>query len=294
LALPSSPIKGISINGRDLDWEQPDNTILAALAAGFNYISVTFLESGGTPTGFAEAWDDLDSASRAACVAQVHAQGGVVMLRAGGSDDTDWYGMDATTYGTQSAQWAVDHQLDGVDFDLENFNEPFGAGAMNSAQTLTWINACVAAARAVTGIHFVCVSPEAIWFGTVGSAIPNSLTGTTGGYSAVTGVDLYLVQFYNQGPTTYDTYNLLFVDSGVDIPGTSVSEIIDYGIPANKLVIAKPLLAGDLAPGQTGWVDAADLATWFTTASTGIPWSTGLTLFEWKATDAELFINTVY
>jgi len=43
-------------------------------------------------------------------------------------------------------------------------------------------------------------------------------------------IDFYNVQFYNQGNTTYETYEQLFVDSGSLIPNTSVFQIISQGI----------------------------------------------------------------
>ena len=36
-------------------------------------------------------------------------------------------------------------------------------------------------------------------------------------------IDFYNVQFYNQGSTSYDTYEKLFVQSGGYFPTTSVS-----------------------------------------------------------------------
>jgi hypothetical protein len=78
------------------------------------------------------------------------------------------------------------------------------------------------------------------YFGAIGSAAANPWTLTTGGYSAVyagaaAAIDFFNVQFYNQGPTCYTTYNSLFVNSldGGACPyfsGTSVAEIARYGI----------------------------------------------------------------
>ena len=43
-------------------------------------------------------------------------------------------------------------------------------------------------------------------------------------------IDFYNIQFYNQGDTTYTTYNELFVDSGSGNANTSVFQIIKQGI----------------------------------------------------------------
>ena len=86
-----------------------------------------------------------------------------------------------------------------------------------------------------------------------------------GGYLAVDQevgdlIDLYLVQFYNQGNTGYDTYQTLFIQSNGWSTGTSVQEIIKKGVPSHKLVVGKPTLPRDAA--NTGWVDLADLGVW--------------------------------
>jgi hypothetical protein len=52
---------------------------------------------------------------------------------------------------------------------------------------------------------------------------------------AAAAIDFFLVQFYNQGPSCYTTYNGLFLnslDGGAcpNFPGTSVAEIARYGL----------------------------------------------------------------
>ncbi len=67
-------------------------------------------------------------------------------------------------------------------------------------------------------------------------------------------IDFYNVQFYNQGETTYDSFEKLFVVSGGHFPGTSVKEICERGVPLNKIVVGKPALQSD-AYGS-GWMTA--------------------------------------
>ena len=43
-------------------------------------------------------------------------------------------------------------------------------------------------------------------------------------------IDFYNVQFYNQGNTTYDTYDSLFVQSNFLNPQTAVYELMAQGI----------------------------------------------------------------
>ena len=66
-------------------------------------------------------------------------------------------------------------------------------------------------------------------------------------------VDLYLIQYYNQGQCSYDSYNLLFINSDVCwTKGTSVKQLIERGIPANKIVVGKPSTENDAT--NTGYV----------------------------------------
>jgi chitinase len=60
-------------------------------------------------------------------------------------------------------------------------------------------------------------------------------------------IDFYNVQFYNQGNTEYNSYEKLFLKSGSYFSGTSVNELIQRGIPSNKIVVGKPVTQGDAA-----------------------------------------------
>ena len=55
----------------------------------------------------------------------------------------------------------------------------------------------------------------------------------------------------------YVDYNGLFIESGGSFPGTSVQEIVSYGIPQDKIVIGK-YMRQDI-DGSDGYVDPTDL-----------------------------------
>ena len=60
---------------------------------------------------------------------------------------------------------------------------------------------------------------------------------------------------------SYDTYEKLFLKSnppGQDPKGTSVKELIQRGIPSEKIVVGKPVTQKDAY--NTGWVKPAYLA----------------------------------
>jgi hypothetical protein len=60
------------------------------------------------------------------------------------------------------------------------------------------------------------------------------------------------VQFYNQGSTSYNTYNGLFLESTGYFTKTAVREMIARGIPSNKIIVGKPVTPGDAA--NSGYV----------------------------------------
>lgn len=75
-------------------------------------------------------------------------------------------------------------------------------------------------------------------------------------------------QFYNQGVNCYLTYETVFVQSNAGgacpaFPGTSVSEIVAYGVPLSVIVIGKPLLPADAG---SGYIAPATLGSIFVTA----------------------------
>mgnify|MGYP001323148856 CR=1 FL=1 len=94
-------------------------------------------------------------------------------------------------------------------------------------------------------------------------------------------IDFYNVQFYNQGDTQYNTYTELFVKATGTFSGTSVSEIINRGIPSNKIVVGKPATQGDAS--NTGLVSASDLGNWCTQAFTQFGWYAGVFFWQFRS-----------
>ena len=102
--------------------------------------------------------------------------------------------------------------------------------------------------------HIVSHAPQAPYFS------PNF--GPRGSYLTVHNqvgkfIDFHNIQFYNQGNTTYETYESLFIDSGLLNPNSSIYQIISQGIEPEKIVLGKPVTQKDAY--NTGTVKAADL-----------------------------------
>lgn len=97
-------------------------------------------------------------------------------------------------------------------------------------------------------------------------------------------IDWYNIQYYNQIPSqAYITEKTLFNDSGRDQPKTSVSQLINQGIPSDKIVIGKIIRKVDggqnekNAPSQNdSIVDPDKLHKWINTFYKTIPPNTKL------------------
>lgn len=92
-------------------------------------------------------------------------------------------------------------------------------------------------------------------------------------------IDFYNVQFYNQGDTTYDTYAKLFKASRGYFSGTSVMEIVNRGVPMEKIVVGKP--ASEAAAANTGYVPENKIGNWVSRAKTEYGFETGVMYWEY-------------
>ena len=282
-----APIIATYIDWREVNWSHPEQTLLKALSAGFNVIILAFqLQTG--PTDFLEAWLSADPAVRNATLSAAHAKGAVVMLSAGGASEEP-YKADPAAYGRAVGEMVITAGLDGVDFDLENLAPGFNFGGVD---IVAWMINATLAARAVVGPQRIIThAPQAPYFG--------AWSGPRGGYLAVyangsTTIDWFNIQFYNQGPSCYSTYQSTFVAAGsaagCGIPGTSIGEIAAAGVPLGAIVLGKPLLSADAG---TGFTPAAELATWLQQAK-GMGWETGVFCWSWEEVAGPAWVQTLY
>lgn len=102
---------------RSVNFNNPDLTLRAAATQGYNVLILNAHNASGS-SGFASAWENAlqtnpDTLNKA--LVDIHDQGSVVLLGAFGDPSTP-YATDATEYGTAAAQWALENNLDGLDF----------------------------------------------------------------------------------------------------------------------------------------------------------------------------------
>ena len=254
-------------------------TINSAVDAGYNVINLAFwmssapqLISGACDT--CAMWErDISPALQQSTIDYAHSKGAIVLASAGGAVDVPWDNLNGANYGTAVATWALANNLDGVDFDIENFSQGFIMyGGTTETDAIDYLSDMTKAARDVLGPNgYITHAPQAPYFGPINPDDPSQWwTESLGGYSTVyknnTDIDWFNIQFYNQGTTMYVDYDSLFIESGGSFPGTSVQEIISYGIPQDKIVIGK-YMRQDI-DGSDGYVAPEDLNTMLLKANT--------------------------
>jgi len=288
----AAPRKVIYVDYQPVNWVDPSATTNVLVDMGYNVINLAFWLYDN-PADFVGVWGSAPASAKQSAIDYAHSKGAIIMVACGGGTESP-FDHSPADYGTKIGQWAANNKLDGVDFDLENFAAGFLAPGKTSQVTIDWVvtanNAARSAFAAIRGSQpIISHAPQGPYFGKIGDA--STWAGTSGGYSAVeskTKIDFYNVQFYNQGTTCYTSYESLFVRSaaGCDVfPGTSISEIHASGIPMEKIVLGKPLLAGDASNGFTA---GSALKTMIATAkSNNINWDAGVMFWMFHGADQQ-------
>jgi hypothetical protein len=229
----------------------------------YNYVCLTFWTCAAGPVDMAIVWSNpmnfIGAGEFGSSNQEIqtnmkgnYSSGGVkLMISAfGATEYPTTSGYDATTCATKLAQFVIDNQFDGVDIDYED-TPAFAAGTGEQwLITLTTVLRQKLPANAI-----ITHAPQAPYFGGK-SLYPNNA------YLAIdqavgSMIQFYNIQFYNQGVGIYDTAEGLFNISGGWAPGTSVNEIIAAGVPADKIVVGKPVTTSD---ANNAWMSAASLS----------------------------------
>lgn len=262
------------------------NTIRTAVDAGFNLINLAFWmgpSTGVDPYSAAYYWSLLSASDRSSTIEYAHSHGANVIVSAGGAGYNAYPSGGGTAFGQGAAQFALNNSLDGVDFDFENFTTAFGTplSGLNKQQTIQWMLDANSAARALLGSsRFITHAPQSPYFNVEFSYGYRDFYLSS---SPTPSVDLFLIQYYNQG-ATYLNYDSQFINNDNFHPGTAVAQLITTGFPANKIVIGRLTQPGD--GSANSWIDPATLGQWFTTAKTDSRthnWTTGFSTWQWHA-----------
>jgi chitinase len=273
----------------------PPTAIAAAMGVpgyahntSFNIINLSFwLNSGSADAALLWAnvytyvssdnpWGSSNQAVQQAWVQRYHSAGIKIMVSAfGATEFPTSAGVDPVACGTSLANFVKQNNLDGVDLDWED-NSAMEAGT--GEQWLITITKTLRNLLPKSQGYIISHAPQAPYF----MGAPKY---PKGGYLTVDKevgslIDFYNVQFYNQGTSTYDTYDTLFQSANGWATGTSVHQLISAGIPASRIVVGKPITTGDAT--NTGYVPVNQLAQYFSTAR-GTGWSTGFMGWQYKS-----------
>lgn len=235
-------------------WGNWDDILQSMSDQGYNTVIFAFYLGTG-PTDAAGTWskfaNGLNSNPVAPGTFSTTVPPGMKLLVSAGGATFNISSVDPTAFGTAVGTWAANNNLDGVDFDIENLspgsatNDPWPA-------YIDWISKSTTAAytsylSVANKAPIITHAPQAPYFGPVGGSL---WAGPTGGYTAIEKavgkyISWYNIQFYfgNSG-TCYTTTAGLTTNSASDcatFPGSSINEIISYGVPASKVVVGKPL-----------------------------------------------------
>ena len=109
-----------------------------------------------------------------------------------------------------------------------------------------WIIECVQTIRAALPSNaLLTMAPQAPYFTNNGNYENGAMLTVHKAVGDL--IDWYNIQFYNQGDSSYDTYDTLFVESNGFFTGSSVSEMVANGVEKEKIVVGKPVTQADAA-----------------------------------------------
>jgi len=254
----------------------------SVIDSGYNLLILSFLVYL-VPKDTAQAWLNLGSANQLAVISYAQSRNARIIVSSGGSTEEAYTTYTGSQYGTAIANWANANNLDGVDFDLENFDGNFVYGSLSTAQTIQWVANATNAARATLGSSkLITHAPQPPYFG-ANNGFSNAYSQI---YTYASSIDYLNVQYYNNEPAT--TCPQIFTSGS----GQSVAEIKALGIPLSKIVVGKPVLSSDAG---SQYITASALRTCITTTGASIGWNTGV--FGWQWHDASTngaWISTIY
>jgi len=257
----------------------------SVVSAGYNLVILAFLVDG-SPAGGASAWNSLGSSLQASVISNAHSDGARIIISTGGSTETAYGSYSGAQYGTNAANWAVANQLDGVDFDLENFGAGFVYGSWSTATTVSWVASATNTARSILGSNAIIThAPQPPYFTSWGNDAYGSV------YSQANSINFLLIQYYNNGQT--NTYSTMFQGS----TGSTIDEIYNnFGIPLSKLVAGQPLTVADVGAAYQSYVlTASQFHSLVSQAQSSLGWNAGVMGWQWhNGTFNQQWISTVY
>ena len=185
-------------------------------------------------------------------------------------------------YAEIAANFVLQYGLDGLDFDLEleaGNSAPFKNGKMQTFMTEALVKARQLLPKPYVISHAPMGPYASTWAGS-GSGYVNWMLENQDD------VDFISLQYYNQGAQAYNNYQKIFKDSSY--PGSSVQELIQAGVKAEKIVVGKPLTTQD---ASNGYIAAGTLASWGCQANSEVGFVGGYMTWMFKNDDVSSSAN---
>ncbi|WP_299125792.1 glycosyl hydrolase family 18 protein [uncultured Tenacibaculum sp.] len=171
-------------------------------------------------------------------------------ILAAGGEYLNPLNFDPKIYGYNLANFAIQHQFNGVDLDIENI--------IMDSQTIQWlVDVTIAVNKTSMEKNYplqISHAPQAPYFM------------FNGGYSEIERktngiIDYYNIQYYNQGNweyQSYENYNSLFeTQYNAVLNPTSILSITKQNVPSHKLILGKPITPEDV--NNTGYIPTEKL-----------------------------------
>lgn len=188
-----------------------------------------------------------------------------IVVRAFGSGESPTSArLDPEICGRALAEFVLANNLDGVDVHYRD-NMAFNAGTAEA-----WLSTFTKTLRNGLPFHLISHTIEDLYLskGKYSGGSYEKVIKDVGGL-----IDFYPIVYYGEQHTNYNTYEELFVNSGNEVPQSSVLELVSRGFELNKIVVAKPVRLYD-AQGA-GFVEAPGLRQIFLEASKKLGWRAG-------------------
>ena len=193
----------------------------------YNYMLLAFWKCHGNPLDIALMWQNAYSYFGGtsvlggttfdvqASIRKRFNDAGVKLLVSafGGTEHPTSANQDPKECGHKLGSFVLNNNLDGVDIDWED------NAAMEAGTGETWLITFTRALREIIPSHIVIHAPQAPYF--------KEEYYKNGAYVAINRevgdlINFYMVQFYNQGDTQYDSYDELFIQATGHFSNTSV------------------------------------------------------------------------
>lgn len=156
------------------------------------------------------------------------------------------FGDEPKALADQLAAFVNQGLFDGIDLDLEGY--PPDSASLQQF-TIDLSNAI----RESLPKTLISHAPQAPYFGSAFNGLYHNI-------DKATTIDFYNIQYYNQGPNEYLTYETIFIDSGMNQPLTAITQINSGSgyepIPLDKIVLGKPVRKDD---ANNGYIDPSVL-----------------------------------